>query len=157
MGFPTRISRAALGPKRRDRGGVAGPDDISVNAWVFELEHWQLAGVNQTSAMVSALFTAGATPTFGSSSEAWDPNAESDAPTLSRVGAGHFRLTFPTTAADENGTEVAIVLDRARAEPQTGSDYRCTATASGNVVDVYLRNSAGTLVDDAILIWVDAA
>lgn len=94
--------------------------------------------------------TDGTTPTLAVSNNgnaAWgnDPGVRA---TPTRIGAGHFRLTWPATITDALGASHTINIRSAKVTVE-GSTL-CFAQPSGmsaNVVDIFTWNAAGTAND----------
>jgi hypothetical protein len=90
------------------------------------------------------------TPTLATTNNggaAWG-NAPGVRATPTRVGAGHFRLTWPTDIVD--GLGVSHVVNFVRATVMCEGSTCVHAQPSGisaNVVDVYTFNAAGTAND----------
>jgi hypothetical protein len=71
------------------------------------------------------------------------------APTLSHVGTGHLRITWPATVLDELHASHAVNLRDGWANVRTVSSLpnpRVVPTG-GNVLDIYVYDNAGTLTD----------
>lgn len=147
-GWPVRIARTTLGPTREDHDVVVD-DTRFVRAFFFELEHWQVAGMNLFCPKVSALIVSNA---VSSRNEAWAPNGGGTAPTFAHVGTGHYRLTYAASYNDEEGVAQPPALTWARAFVQGTSPHQTSAVASGSVVDVYIENDAGAAVDADVLV-----
>lgn len=147
-GWPRRISRSALGPTREDFDTVVD-DRFFVRAEFFELVHWQLAGANLFSPKANALITSDA---LAGHDEAWAPNGGGTAPTFEHVATGHYRLTYAATYLDQKGDAQAPALTWAKAHVQGTSPHQTSATAAGNIVNVYVENDAGSAVDADLLV-----
>ncbi len=148
-GFPTRISRATLGPKRKDFD-EAVDETYYVSARFIEMLFHQVCGMNLLSSRCGGLIVSNA---LAAHEESWAPDGGA-APTFSHVATGHYRITYPATADDEAGNTVAIALTRARGFVQGAAARSVTATASGSQVDVYLFDAAGSTVDGDV--WFEA-
>lgn len=145
-GWPARISRAALGPKRVDL--YPAPNDTNfVRDVIFNTLFWQLAGANLFSPKVSGIID-GAAGTLSSSDEAWATDGAA-APTFSKVGTGQYRLTYAATYKDEEDKDVAPALRWARGFVQGSTNVTCVAEVT-NGVQIDIRTftaSTGTAVD----------
>lgn len=77
-------------------------------------------------------------------------NVPAVAPTVSRVSAGRYTVTWPATVTDELGVTHTVNLVGGRGNAQAGVFYQVQFLANGaNSADVYILNAAGTLVDAA--------
>ncbi len=102
MGWPTRISRSALGPQFQERTKVSDPSK-EVGQAFFNLSCWQLAGAGLMVPKAWALFHwTGAAIVLDASAEAWDPES-GVVPTVTRTSAGIYVVTYAATYPDENG------------------------------------------------------
>jgi len=106
MGFPTRHSRAAFGPKFRNAKKLTNPEHDIGDAQFNRLFH-QVSGMNLVSAM--AYLTAhwdGAAMVLDSHAEAWNPDGSVvspyDPPVLARSGAGIYSVQYEPQYPDEN-------------------------------------------------------
>lgn len=148
MGYPNRTSRLALGPKYVNKRPVRDGTK-EVGSQVFNLLLQCVAGGTQVSDRAWALIhIAAGVVTVTANGEAWNPDG-GFVPTPAYVAAGHYRLTYPATANDENGVAVALALLAGKAHPQTSASLFGTVLIAGNVVDIYTRNDAGALTEAA--------
>lgn len=150
-GSPLRPSRAAFGPRYRNRRPVLNPEK-EVGEAVFNLAFWQLAGLGVTGgAMTSTLLTAEGA--LVSSAESWDPDGSGTPPVVEHLGTGIYRVTYPASVPDETGAEQMVELRAAKAYPQTTADVRAVAeVGQARFVTVHVRNAAGTHVDAPVLV-----
>lgn len=91
------------------------------------------------------------TPTVSNSSHdsAWG-SLVAVKPTPTRVGTGHFRLTWPTSVTDELGGSYSVNLRAPWCNVRGSTLYfaQCDLV-SANVVDLYVFNSSGSANDAA--------
>jgi len=152
-GFPTRISRTALGPKLQDRKPVVHPNK-EVGKAALNLAFAQLAGCNVVSPLAWVMFESDGT--VQAHAEAWDPNKSTVGPTVTKTGPGVYEIEYETTYPDDDGVDVAISLSGALAMPQTAALRHAVAEANGpNLVTVRTYNSGGAAGDTDCLciIW----
>lgn len=156
MGFPTRISRAALGKRKvdtrrvRDTAKEAGAAEVNL-AW------WTLAGCANVvpQAWLLATFTGPSTIVVTAHREAWSPNADQAAPTISRTSAGLYVVTYLTSYPDETGAAVSTKLYAATPTPQSLTALRGVALVTANrVVTVSIFDSAEAAADGSFLLTV---
>lgn len=98
---------------------------------------------------------AASAPTVASFEAVWK-GATGTSPTPARSGTGTFTFTFPTSVNDELGTAHVLNLTSARAWAEGATAYTCQASAAGNVITVYVFNSAGAL-NDAVGVTIRVA
>ena len=151
MGFPTRHSRTALGPKRKDIAPAPYGPEYVFAADAINTTLWQVAGLNQTGFLARTQFqTAASNPPLEWSYEAWNPDQNQAAPVIDRTSAGVYTVTYPASAPDENGIAVTISLRGAAALLQIGGtdwgDAKAYVSAA-NVVTVTLFDDVFTNVD----------
>jgi len=147
-GFPTRPSRAAFGPTRSDTYPVVDPTRY-VAASIFNLEHWQTAGLGVVTPLAWAeiLISGADAASLGESSEAWDP-AGVYVPAVSKIGVGHYRITYATTYPDELATTVVTNLRWAMATVQSSTFFHSQCVAnSAYEMDVYVFDAANAADD----------
>jgi len=153
-GFPTRPSRLAFGPTRTDDGAVVDHDKY-VAAQVFNLDHWQTAGLGVVAPRAWALMSwSGSAMVIHASGEAWDPDGGAE-PTPARSGAGAYTLTYDSTYPDEAGNAVATGLVAGAALVQAlGAGFVAQAVpqADGRTVDVEVRTMGGVGTDQKVLV-----
>lgn len=153
-GSPTRISRAALGPtKRNATTGLVHPA-MYQGATEIELAYWTISGGSVAGNRAWALVTwDGATSvSLTAAGESWDPNSAS-APTVARSGAGVYTVTYAATYNDETGTAVSTNLLAAHVSPQSASARHATwAISSNRIVTVYMWDAAGAAADASFLL-----
>jgi hypothetical protein len=151
-GFPTRPSRLAFGPTRTDDGVVT--DHVKcVAAEVFNLDHWQVAGLGVVSPRAWCLMQwDGAALQLLASGEAWDPNG-AYLPVLARTGAGVYTITYAATYPNELGVAVATGLVAAMAVPQEASRTALAIPqAGGTIIDVTSFDLVPAAADAKLLV-----
>jgi len=110
MGFPTRITRSALGPKFRDTIPVENPE-TDVGAQQLEQVFQQVVGANLIVPRVVVIATySGGAFQYSHRAEAWNPDGAQAHPELAWVSAGNYTLTFAASYLDENAVAVPTVL-----------------------------------------------
>lgn len=153
-GFPTRTTRAAFGPTKRNlSAGLMSPEYYQ-GASEIELSHWQVSGMSLAVCRAWALVTwDGATSmSLTSSGEAWDPRAEA-VPTVARTSAGVYTVTYAASYNDETGTAVSTALLAASATPQSNSARHATCTiSSSRIINVFVWDAAGSAADASFLV-----
>lgn len=152
-GFPTRTTRAAFGPTKRNASvGLVTPE-YHAGATEINLDYWQTAGMSLAICRAWALVTwDGATSvSITAAGEAWDPTAAAE-PTVARSSAGVYTVTYDATYVDETDTAVSTSLLAASATPQ-GSTARFATCAIGSsrIVTVYVFDAAGSAADASFL------
>lgn len=154
-GFPTRPSRLAFGPLVYSNRFAPQEPNKEVDAKIFNLDYWQVAGCGVMSWRTFAAISvdgAGAV-SLSASAEAWDSEA-AVVPALSKEAVGHYRLTYDATYPDEVGAAIATALidawSRVRLTAAAAVFYesRCQVLASGREIDVFVQPvGGGALVD----------
>jgi len=150
-GFPTRISRTALGPTLQDRKPVVNPEK-EVGKAALNLAFWQIAGLNVVSPVAVVLIDAnGLVLTH---SEVWDPNRTTSGPTVERLDSGWYSIEYATEYNNEQGTPVTISLMAAAAFPQTDSTalFGTALVTAANACTVKVWNAAGAPADCKVLV-----
>jgi hypothetical protein len=109
-GYPTIPTRDAFGPTRID-DGIPPDDPRYVDASTFNLAFWQLAGLGVCSprAYVRLSFASGVA-TLEEHGEAWAPNGDGVAPTLTKTGTGAWTVEYAASYTDEQGTSAALAF-----------------------------------------------
>lgn len=151
MGFPSRISRLALGPKRSNRAPVQN-HEFFIDATYLNLLMWQTAGMNVCAPRAFAYVNAAGT--LVASGEAWDPNGLV-VPTVARPSTGTYTITYDATYDNELGVSVALDLIGADAKVQ-GTDPAIVAAqrvTSNRVVEVYIEDG-GVAANADFIVWV---
>lgn len=141
MGFPTRINRNALGPKRRNRAPVRN-HVFYLDANYVNLLMWQVAGMGVCTPRATALVDSDGT--LLSSAEAWDPNALA-VPTVAHPSTGVYTVTYPATVPNEDDTQITLDLVACMAIVQ-GTDPAIVAAqqvTSNRVAEVTIKNAGG--------------
>ena len=152
-GFPTRTTRAAFGPTKRNASvGLVTPE-YHAGATEINLDYWQTAGMSLAICRAWALVTwDGATSvSLTAAGEAWDPTAAAE-PTVARSSAGVYTVTYAATYVDETDTAVSTSLLAASATPQ-GSPARSPSSPIGSwpIGTVCVLGAAGFPADASFL------
>lgn len=160
--FPTRLTRAALGPKLEDAYPVVNPKQ-QIPASTHNANFAAVAGMSQVvhralliSSWVSSAFVT------AQQAEAWNPDGAQPHPTLTRVAQGNYTYLFASSYLDENGVAQATALLAAHLTDQkvlTVFSDRLEARAwidAGNPLLVQMRiwDTGGTLQDAPFLLKV---
>jgi len=138
-GFPTRITRTAIGPDLEDRYPVTDPNK-EIGAKDFNLVFWQLCGLNLTSwqrAVVAASWN-GSAFDYLYQEEAWNSKRTQSHPSLARSAAGVYTYTFASTYKDEEGADISTGLRIPRAS------LMAEVTAYANRREIFAWIPAGT-------------
>lgn len=153
-GSPVRPSRSAFGPRTLINRGPVVDRERQLGADIGELMFWQIAGIGFASGR--ALVVASSAGALVAHGEAWDPDQELDAPDFSRLGTGRYEITYPATAPDETGTEVAISL--LGAHITCGSSVAAHGTweldVNGRTMTFWIWDAAGNAIDSDFLATV---
>lgn len=153
MGWPTRISRSALGPRPLKNRYPVRDHERELGAELVGLAWWQLAGLNVVGERAWALVR-GADGQLLDSGEVWDPDALV-VPTTSRTSTGIYVVEYAATYPDDQGNAITLDLRAAEAAPQTATPNTvatCNVSSSRIVtVRVTLANT-GALVDADVLV-----
>jgi hypothetical protein len=153
-GFPTRTTRAAFGPTKRNlTTGLITPEYYT-GATETNLNYWQTAGMTLAICRCWALVTwDGATSvSVTAAGEAWDPTAAS-APTVARSAQGVYTVTYDATYVDETDTAVSTALYGALICPMIASSRHATFTiTSSRIINVYMWDAAGAAADASFLV-----
>lgn len=147
-GFPIRPSRNSFGPKPTDRYSVRNPVKEG-GADLFDLCFWQISGMGTVSKVATAILGwDGASLTLAGSAEAWDPDAVY-LPIVARSAAGTYTVEYAATYPDRDSVAQTTNLIYAMPTVNSLSDFRAVALVQANkrIIDVRVRNSAGTLAD----------
>ncbi len=127
-GFPVVPSRAAFGPKPENRY-EAGDPAKDMSAELADLILWQTAGAGLVARKAWVLFsTAGAVV---AAAEAWDPDS-AFAPSIERSSAGVYVVTYPALVPDKDAEDQSLVLNAAKASPQSLSRFSARALVRSN-------------------------
>lgn len=118
MGFPTRITRATLGPELLNRHRVVDPRK-EIGADVFNLAWWTLGAAGLMLPMARFVCTQSGTaiPVVASHAEAFRPNSGGSGPTMGRSGAGVYSFDWAAQYPDETGTNRPVVFEGGIAVP----------------------------------------
>jgi hypothetical protein len=144
-------------------GGIAKTDpQTDQDASEMNRELADLAQLTRTGVRAYAKFTTAATTgamTLNDSDAMWG-NGISVTPVESRVGSGHFRLTFPATVTDPLGNVVAINMTKSIAQIDgaagTFVGFAQSSNPTANTVEIYTYNtgfSANDLVGAVVKVW----
>jgi hypothetical protein len=152
-GWPTRLSRSALGPTPQDRKPVTDPNK-QLGAGIADLLFWQAAGINVVSDKAWVLLASSAASILAHS-EAWNPNGGTP-PGFSRTSAGLYVVTYAATVADKDGNAVAPAIVAGKAYPQGLVALIAVASVAGDgrTVTITITDHAGTATDAAVLLEV---
>jgi hypothetical protein len=150
MGFPSRISRSALGPKLRNRHKVRD-ESYEIASPRFELAWWQTAGLSNVCDLAWAHVLSNAT--LAASGEAWDSESLY-VPSIGHPSTGTYTLTYAATYPDETETLIVPDFRAAFVTPQGSTDRHAHAAVAGLVVTVYMRSAAGALVDGDFVVGI---
>lgn len=111
-GFPSRISRASLGPALEDTWAVTNPKK-AIPAASFMLAWWQLAGAGLVvPKAILGVTMSGTTPITTYQALAFDPDGTLPLLTWSRSAAGVYSYSWPNSQyPDENGSLVTLTFE----------------------------------------------
>jgi hypothetical protein len=153
--FPTRITRVAYGPPRKDTLRAGDPSK-TVNKADFERMFWQLTGAGLMVPILRLAFTSAATTgalVLNYHFESWDVEGTGPPPVLTRTATGTYRVTYPTAVLNVNGDSVPLALYDARCSIQGGvSVLGWTAPCSivsPNVIEVTVGDATNARTDTA--------
>lgn len=145
-GFPTRISRSALGQAKVNAKPVKDRSkELVAEEWNL-MRHTAggLAGV-APQAWLFATFTGPDQIAVTAHREAWDPDAVNAAPEIERTSAGLYVVTYDATYPDEAGTAVAIQLFGGIVAPSGSGNLNGIASVASNRIvtaRIFTANSA---------------
>lgn len=157
QGFPTRLTRAVLGPKHEDEYPVENPK-TQIGAATYDAVFWNVSGMNlivPRAALLASWNSGGSVFDIHHQAEAWNPDGAQGHPALARAGAGNYTYQFASTYMDEDAIARAITLFGARLTDRkvlTAFSDRLEARAWVDSIDplkIQLRlwDTGGTLVD----------
>lgn len=155
-GFPTRISRSALGQAKTNARPVKDASKELV-AGEWNLMRWTLGGLAGTGAQawLFATFTGPTTIAVTAHREAWDPDADDAAPTISRTSDGLYVVTYAATYTDEAGTAVATQLYGGDVSPSATTNLNGVASiASSRIVTVSIFTANSAVATDSSFLLV---
>lgn len=156
-GFPTRPNKDSFGSDLVDERPVQDPTK-EIAAAIFNLKHWQIAGVGIVAAKAVLVATVvGGVVTTVDQLLAFDPTQAVSLLTWTYNGVGDFSLDFAQQYPNELGvdTNLALVGGIAvamGATPRLGS----VDLTSGYEMEVYFLTDAGAGVDPAkfvLILW----
>lgn len=155
-GFPSRISRDALGPQRVNRRPVVNPNS-EIGQEHFNLAFYQLAGLNMSSPIAWASIAAAGTVL--AHAEAWDPNKETSGPVVTKTATGRYTIAYEASYPDQDGQDVAVGFFGAMVTPQTNGSPALIGNgtvnpASPNEILVRIANYADTAVDYSFMVFI---
>lgn len=151
-GWPARLSRAILGPKRKNE--IEPDNDVYfVAAKFFNMVFWQVSGANLFTPKAGGLIVANA---LTEHEEAWDPDGDDNPPTFVHVGTGHYRITYAGTYKDDDDVDVAPTLTRARGFGQSSATFLDVTgkVTNGVQVDIRCWDAAGAALNADV--WFEA-
>lgn len=144
MQLPDTFSYSFLGGSRSDSSNFVDPR--------YDFKATELNTVLCFSAMASRtlprahlLFAVGDTPSISSYESVWK-SAFGANPVISKVGTGHYTVTFPTVVFDENNEahETSFRFAQISLVNQVGL---CIVSVASNVATVKTYNTSGTSSD----------
>ena len=153
-GFPTRTTRAAFGPTKRNVSTGLITAEYHQGATEVNLDYWQTAGMSLAVCRAWALLAwDGASLTLSAAGEAWDTTAAS-VPTVARSSAGVYTVTYEATYVDETTTAVSTALLGAQGTAQGSACRIVTCTiSSARIITVRVFDAAGSAADaDGVLV-----
>lgn len=145
-------SRSDFGPKYVNVRPIQNPDR-ELDAGIFNLIVWQIAGCGRTAAQAMILYDANLGIILRRL--AFDPDGVlgPDAVTVDRAGS-NFTFTFSALYADERGTPTLFRPRAAMPFMQTGGSSGAAVSVSGQSVTVNAFNSESpTDIRFVLLIW----
>jgi hypothetical protein len=163
-GFPVRPSRTAFGPKPVNRYPVVNPAQQMDGPTIGDLLFWQVSGLGQTGALAWAFIAVAAgaidVPNVVTA-EAWNPNKDQTAPTITRTGLGIYRVQYAATYPDKDAVAQNTPLTFGLPIPQglgaTGHEMFATVTkVDVRTFDVKTWRRDTMAADDcsvAVLFW----
>ncbi len=164
-GFPLRPDRASFGEVLVNAAPVRDPSR-QLDAAIFNLLTWQVAGLGLLAPRALVLFTAQASPPLIARAEAWNPRGETGGqlvpPTLTRNGTGDYLVTWPSPVPDENGASQTLAFSYAHAftintDPSVVKHAQAAPVlATPRAVRVCVFNAANALADGndvAVFAW----
>jgi hypothetical protein len=117
-GFPTRPDRNAFGQTMQNSGAVRDPSR-HLDASVWNLMAWQVAGLGLIVPRAMLYFTANASPAILARAEAWNPKREGSGayadPGFTVNGAGDYTVAWPSSIPDELGNSLSLAFSFAQA------------------------------------------
>lgn len=147
MTLPDADSLSTFGGPYSNYGVAPVDPTTDVDAAFFNKMAADVAMASRMVSRCSVAFAGSASaPTVASFEAVWKA-ATGTSPTPARTGTGTFTFTFPTSVNDELGVSHVLNLTSAEARAEGSTLYPCQASASGNVITVYVFNSAGALND----------
>lgn len=131
-GFPTRASRSSLGPTYENEAPVTDPTR-EIDASVYNINFWQVAGISQTSPIVVIKATvSGGVVTTQEQALAWDPNSGISKISFVYEAAGIYSFAFSSQYPDERGTNVSLTLRSGLVTASNSIPYNGTHTGADN-------------------------
>lgn len=162
-GYPSRLSRSALGPRLRNAWPVENPEiDTDAAAWNTLCD--QAAGLNKAVIWRAAIAAAwnGTDFDVDYQEEAWNADGDQAHPALERTSTGVYTYTFAAAYDDAEGTSVSTELVAPRAtsrNPVTTyasrvDGYAWVDPANPLVVQVRLFDGSGNPADVPFMLEV---
>ena len=151
-GWPNRISRAALGPRRKNLIPVRD-HTTAVAGEGFNLEHWQPAGANPMVPQAGGPIAGNA---LVAHEEVWYPDG-GPVPTFTHEGTGHYRIVYAATYKDLDDNDVVPALTRVRGFVQATifTSQACTGgVTNGRQVDLFVFDELGDPQNASV--WFEA-
>jgi hypothetical protein len=131
-GFPTRASRAALGPTYQNEKEVTDPQR-EIGALVANLNFWQVAGLSQvTPRIVIKASVSGGVITNNFQAMAFDPDSGVSAISFVYEKVGHYSFAFASQYPDELGVNQNLSLIAGIAMPVNGMPTSGSHTGANN-------------------------
>jgi hypothetical protein len=119
-GFPTRPDRNAFGATMVNSGAVRDPSR-HLDASVWNLMAWQVAGLGLLAPRAMLYFNAAAFSAIVARAEAWNPKREGSGayadPEITVNGAGNYTVAWPSSIPDELGNALSLAFSFAQAFP----------------------------------------
>lgn len=117
-GSPSRPDRSNYGPTMVNRGAVRDPErDLDADVW--NLLAWQLAGAGLVLPRVMLHFTLSGAPAIIRRAETWNPARATTGvyadPSFTVNGTGDITITWPSSVPDDAGNTVNIAFAFAQA------------------------------------------
>lgn len=164
-GFPLRPDRASFGEVLVNAAPVRDPSR-QLDAAIFNLLTWQVAGLGLLAPRALVLFTAQASPPLLARAEAWNPRGQTGGayapPVITRNGTGDYTLAWTSPVPDADAVDQALSFSFAHAftinaDPSVVKHAQAAPVlALPRSVRVCVFNAANALADGndvALLVW----
>lgn len=117
-GSPSRPDRNSFGQVMVNRGAVRDPQrDLDASIW--NLMAWQLAGIGLLAPRVMLHFTLSGTPAIIRRAESWNPSRATTGayadPAFTVNGTGDITVAWPSAVQDDEGNSVNVAFTFAQA------------------------------------------